>query len=298
MQQRYTAVARALTLTVAAWTVGTVLGLYAVPCIASIPGPEVLAYASEDNCSDVEEVLKGVSVEPAEKYDTECYKRLEAALGSLSTRLDIEDLRLRKGDVQRAYRAVTKDNPRMFYLDGLTVTTASDTDLVETIEPRYIRRTDKVKKMRNRYEAKVKEALRSTKGAVTDEEKARALHDWLCFNTEYDHAAAAAPSSAPALESESYGAMVSGKALCLGYSRAYQDLLSRVGIRSSIAESETMGHGWNIVRVEGSWRHVDATFDDTSTSAGAPLSHRYFLKTDSEMAALEYRGWTAGHRCS
>lgn len=53
------------------------------------------------------------------------------------------------------------------------------------------------------------------------------------------------------VEHTAYGVLVNGEGVCDGYSRAYQDLLGRVGITSVVVESRPMYHAWNMVSLGG-----------------------------------------------
>lgn len=87
------------------------------------------------------------------------------------------------------------------------------------------------------------------------------FHDYICQNTTY-------------LTQEddgytAYNALVEGRAVCEGYSRALQLLLDMVGIPNYLAtgvgvddSGSREGHMWNIVTIGGSNYHVDATWDD------------------------------------
>ena len=87
------------------------------------------------------------------------------------------------------------------------------------------------------------------------------FHDYICQNTIY-------------LTQEddgytAYNALVEGRAVCEGYSRALQLLLDMVGIPNYLAtgvgvddSGSREGHMWNIVTIDGSNYHVDATWDE------------------------------------
>lgn len=74
-----------------------------------------------------------------------------------------------------------------------------------------------------------------------------------------------------------YGALVNGKAVCDGYSRAFQLLCNRMDIEcvtvegdaaefnEKVADESDVGHMWNCVFVGDSWYHVDVTWNDGET---------------------------------
>lgn len=80
-----------------------------------------------------------------------------------------------------------------------------------------------------------------------------------------------------------YGALVGGRALCEGYSRAMQLLLLQSGIPcttvTGVANGE--GHMWNLVQLGSNWYNLDATWNDTT---GGFVSYEYFNLTDADMA--------------
>ncbi len=104
------------------------------------------------------------------------------------------------------------------------------------------------------------------------------LHDLLCEQVEYS-----SDKSDPMIYT-AYGALVNGRAICEGYSRAMQLLLAEFKIRSvtvtGIAGGE--GHMWNAVELEDEWYHLDVTWNDTK---GSTLSHEYFNLNDKLILA-------------
>ena len=105
------------------------------------------------------------------------------------------------------------------------------------------------------------------------------FHDYICQNTTY-------------LTQEddgytAYNALVEGRAVCEGYSRALQLLLDMVGIPNYLAtgvgvddSGSREGHMWNIVTIDGSNYHVDATWDDLDAEDIHHYAHTYFNVTD------------------
>ncbi len=105
--------------------------------------------------------------------------------------------------------------------------------------------------------------------------KAKVLHDWLIFNANYDYSYT---YSGPE------GVLLHGTGVCDSYARAYQKLLTAAGLQSIIVTGFGNGgyHGWNLVRVDGKWYHVDCTWDDPGR--GGDERWAYFLLTDEQMA--------------
>lgn len=83
-----------------------------------------------------------------------------------------------------------------------------------------------------------------------------------------------------------YGALVDGKAVCDGYTKAFQYLLQRVGIQSFMVTGIGNGvkHAWNIVRIDGKYYNVDLTWDDQKSD----IIYTYFNITDEEIKSLSH----------
>jgi hypothetical protein len=101
------------------------------------------------------------------------------------------------------------------------------------------------------------------------------IHDKLIDLVTYD--VDAASSGDKDLAHTAYGALVANSsgepnsAVCDGYSYAYEYLLQKAGIRSTVIagwageSGENAGpHSWNLVELSGDWYEVDATWNDIS----------------------------------
>lgn len=103
------------------------------------------------------------------------------------------------------------------------------------------------------------------------------LHDILCSRVEYS-----TDESDPMIYS-AYGALINGKALCEGYSRAMQLLLHHFKIPCTTVTGVAGGDGhmWNLVSIGSKWYNLDVTWDDTSKDF---ISHEYFNLTDADIS--------------
>lgn len=129
-------------------------------------------------------------------------------------------------------------------------------------------------------------------GCKTDFEKAVFLHDYICDHCKYpigttidiltgDRTNFDTPHSH---SSDAYGCLINGKAKCSGIANAYSFLCNRAGIECRYIHGGVGGdgHGWNIIKINGQWYHVDVTFD-----LSYPLPHsryRWFMLTEEEIS--------------
>ena len=97
---------------------------------------------------------------------------------------------------------------------------------------------------------------------MSDYEIAKALHDYLALNNEYDMRYYS--GGMPRISYTAYGALVNRTSVCAGYALAYERLMDQVGIPCEYVTGMTTSgsHAWNIIQIDGEWYHVDVTWDD------------------------------------
>ncbi len=114
-------------------------------------------------------------------------------------------------------------------------------------------------------------------------DRARVLHDWLIYNANYDYTYTNYSAA---------GVLLKGSGVCDSYARAYLMLCTAAGLEclyvsgtaGSGSDPNAWGnHGWNLVKLDGEWYHVDCTWDDPGS--GGSERHTYFLVDDETMSA-------------
>lgn len=124
--------------------------------------------------------------------------------------------------------------------------------------------------------AKIREYgdLIAARNLPTMQEKYRAVYDCVSKAAEYDESIAFL-SQAKRLGGEmylnrsAYGALVSGKTVCNGYSRAFKAICDYLQMPCWVVSGSKDGvkHTWNVVTVQGQRYFVDCTFASTGTRA-------------------------------
>ena len=104
---------------------------------------------------------------------------------------------------------------------------------------------------------------------MSEYDKAKAIHDYICENVEYDYTYSKGGAA---------NALLGGSVVCDGYASAFAYLCSRVGLNCYYESGNTdLGsHAWNIVQIDGEWYNVDCTWDDR----GSYASYTHFLVPD------------------
>ncbi|MBD5161690.1 MAG: hypothetical protein HDT14_06710 [Oscillibacter sp.] len=117
------------------------------------------------------------------------------------------------------------------------------------------------------------------KSTMTQKQKARVYYDWLISHCAYDYEAYEAygdmfGDASYASSYMTYGALVNGKAVCEGYTGAYNLLLKLEGIECRVEVSKTASHDWTSATLDGVLYHIDPTWGDSSGQA-----NKYFAMT-------------------
>lgn len=119
------------------------------------------------------------------------------------------------------------------------------------------------------------------------------VHDYLIENCVYDDEAVELHKSdkVRANEQNAYGALVEQRAVCEGYTRAFQLLCERLNVTCWVIQGQAkdfgdegnVNHIWNCVQLDGDWYHVDVTWDDYEDAAASTDCYYYFNLTTAEI---------------
>lgn len=143
---------------------------------------------------------------------------------------------------------------------------------------------------------KAKEVAASVEGK-SEEEKAKEINQWVIDNTEYDYDSLAElvgdqyfgsisnPLGRIDPDSEytawsPIGVFRDGTAVCMGYAQAYTLIAREAGLDSIIVLGDVTdagGHAWNRVSIDGTWKSLDPTWNDSETSP-----NKYLLINESD----------------
>ena len=167
---------------------------------------------------------------------------------------------------------VLSDHPEIFWVSGAYELLMNNYgEYYLTIE--YQMEKPERDSRRVSLENKVSALVENAKG-MSCFEKEVYFHDYLCQNTVYT-------SENGRMCYTSYGALLEGKAVCEGYSRAMQLLCKRSGINCTLVRGTADGvpHMWNIIELLGEWYHLDVTWDDATSQIG----YDYFNLTSDGM---------------
>ena len=140
---------------------------------------------------------------------------------------------------------------------------------------------DQIEKLNEKVDKIYKDNYDSSKNVT---ENIKIFHDYIINNTKYDKDNKSGKSNLSS--SGAYGVLFDGVGICSGYADAMSLFLDKLHVKNYRISSDT--HVWNLVYVEGSWKHLDLTWDDPITDDGSNiLEHEYFLISYDELKKKE-----------
>ena len=122
----------------------------------------------------------------------------------------------------------------------------------------------------------------------SDFEKAKYIHDYICEHANYDTSYS---------KFDAYNLLFNHSAVCEGYALGFYRLAKASKLDCRIVTGKASGdrvvngsiqegnqstgdnHAWNIVKIDGQWYNVDATWDDQNK-----ISYDYFLKNEADFS--------------
>ncbi len=193
------------------------------------------------------------------KQQQRIYQVMKSGLESLSQSIDVQ--RIDGAELSDIFYKLRLDCPEIFYASTFQYSFYNDSALVK-IKPVYLFEKNKIKEHQLAMRARVEKLTRVVKDK-SDWEKEQYIHDFICENVKYD-------KLKKQYSHEILGPLGQGVGVCEGIAKAVKILCDQLSIPCIVAISENnpeknikYRHAWNVIRINGSWYHLDATFDNT-----------------------------------
>ncbi len=142
-------------------------------------------------------------------------------------------------------------------------------------------RNDKAKEVGEKIEQIKAEII---KAGMSDEEKVRAIHDYIISHYEY------AVNGDVNDYAQTQVLFDQGKGQCQAYSELFVALCLLSGVEAKIVSGESSfgfgekGHAWCQVKLGHLWYHIDVTWDDPIPDVAEMVRYDYYLKGDPTVA--------------
>ena len=199
---------------------------------------------------------------------------------SLRTKLTLEE-------AQHVMYSIYYDRPELFFFMGgsnLLLTNG----LVTSIKPNYNECADDLAGATAKFNAAVRNFLTSVRGKeLLFQEKL--IHDRLVLETSYE---------SNDLDQTAYAVFVNKKAVCSGYTKAFQLLMHELDVPCYYCSGESLrvetgtweAHSWDIIRLGGDFYNIDITWDDCfDQHAADKVGYTYYNCTDRDIQANHKR---------
>ena len=210
-----------------------------------------------------------------EKYFT-AYNAIKSGVENFESKIRL-GTEADENEIWMIFNSYRSDHPEHFWLNPVTLSPGryvyADGTCESFITPEYFFTKENLPAETEKINAAADELLKGITPSMPEFERERLLHDRLAKSITYDLNEKYAHTA--------YGALVNGRAVCDGYTQAFQYLLQRVGIQSFMVTGTGKGgnHAWNIVRIDGRYYNVDLTWDDQESET----FHAYFNLTDERI---------------
>ncbi len=150
--------------------------------------------------------------------------------------------------------------------------------------PEYIFDKNKIREHQKAMAARVEKLVRPAL-KLSEWEKEKYVHDFICENVRYD-------KLKKPYSHEIIGPLGQGVGVCEGIAKAVKVLLDALGVWCIIAicgnnpeKGIKYRHTWNIVKIGGSYYHLDATFDNSlrKDHENSEIRYDYFNLDDQQI---------------
>lgn len=186
---------------------------------------------------------------------------------------------LTQTELDNVFEAVLYDTTDLFFLDE---SCSMKTEGTKTyFIPSYLNTREEYLKKKEELDKQVNAIVTRAMEIEDEYERELFIHNAVIEGCSYINKSGGDASGA-------YGCLVQGKSSCAGYARAMKMIFDKCSVENHFALGETGnsqggtdGHIWNIIKINGSFYHVDATWDDNDVLKES--KYTYFNVDDKEI---------------
>ena len=197
---------------------------------------------------------------PKDKQNT--YRAMLAGLMDLSDEILLPQVPTTDGNwLYDVFFQLRLDHPEIFWAVGFKYRHYKDSPNLILI-PEYIFGKNKIREHKKALHARVEKLVRPA-AKFSEWDKEKYVHNFICENIRYD-------KLKKSYSHEIIGPLGHGVGVCEGIAKSVKILCDALGVWCVIAicgnnpeKGIKYRHTWNIVRINGQYYHLDATFDNT-----------------------------------
>ncbi len=187
-------------------------------------------------------------------------------------------------EFERVMYAVYNDHPELFWLE--TTYSYGYTNSGEVVSANLVFNIsrEELEAAKEKFNNSALAVISETEFIDSDIEKERYVHDYIINNVVYDEKSE--------LNQSAYSALVNGRSVCAGYSRAFQYIMIQIGIPCYYCTgfANQGDHAWNLVMINGKLANVDVSWDDCDNDKVTDeRRYKYFNISDEEIGQTHVR---------
>ena len=220
---------------------------------------------------------------PKDKQNT--YRAMLAGLMDLSDEILLPQVPTTDGNwLYDVFFQLRLDHPEIFWAVGFKYRHYKDSPNLILI-PEYIFDKNKIREHKKALHARVEKLVRPA-AKFSEWDKEKYVHDFICENIRYD-------KLKKPYSHEIIGPLGHGVGVCEGIAKSVKVLCDALGVWCIIAicgnnpeKGIKYRHTWNIVRINGQYYHLDATFDNTlgkNEDGSTSIRYDYFNLDDKNI---------------
>lgn len=181
---------------------------------------------------------------------------------------------------------VLAENPELFWSDGACSVNSNGKLTFD-----YIYTAEEIEIYKSQIENNTKNIIAQANAIPDEYERALFLFDFIADNTAYDYEAVQSLAENPQASTIA-GVFLNKKAVCGGYAKAYQYLLTQCSLNAETVYGDvetsdgSQRHAWTLQYLDGNYYYTDATWGDSYEGdiAQGNTSHVYFCITEKDMS--------------
>ena len=209
----------------------------------------------------------------SETFETYVARQLEACAPDI----DVSAYRLTPEQFEPLYYGLINSRPDLFYV-ATGYSRLITPDYMTTFSPVYRFEKAELPAMKAAYNAELKRIAAYASQATTTLGKLMLVNDYFCLNYCYDNSLSIF---------DAYTLFTRKTGVCQAYMLGFTAAMQKLGIPCATVSSDAMNHTWNVVELDGSWYHIDVTWNDPAQPFFA--GHGFFLCSNGGLKA--HSGW-------
>ena len=209
--------------------------------------------------------------------EKDLYKQIYANADNLK-RTFIPRQSVTKDELEETIIAVYNDSPELFWIDTSYSYKYLISGKIAQVTLNYNITASDIDSSKYLFNQATNKIISQANSYSNNYEKEKFVHDYILEKNVYD--------IDNELNQSAYSAIVNGKTVCAGYSRAFQYIMNKLNITTYYVTGTSQGenHAWNIIKLGNGYYNIDLTWDD-----GKIITYKYFNKTDSEFSSTHER---------